>query len=306
MHLEHRALRTALERFTRRSQASTGMVLVAPVLLILIVVNLYPALYQIYISFTSYRLGSPLQSFVGLSNYGRLLQDPRFWESLRITLAFLVYTIPAQLALGLLFALLLNASRHRKYFLPFLLLPVVTTPVVVGYMFQYMFREDYGLISYFMRLLHVFPGFNLTANPSTVVPALALVDIWEWTPFVMIVLLAGLQSLPLSVYEAARVDGASPWATFRHVTLPLLRNQFLVALLFRTVDGLRIFDIIHSMTRGGPGTSSESLSIYLQVAGFKFGDLGYAAAMGMVLLIIGVTLANAYLRLIGNQLTGKV
>jgi len=284
---------------TRRlSYWKTGYILIAPVLVVLIIVNLYPSIYQIFISFMNYKLGSPVSTFTGLSNYHKLLTDQRFWNSLLVTLRLLVFTLPIQLLLGIILALSLDASKYRKYFLPFLVLPVVTTPIVVGYVFQYMFREDYGLISYFLRLLHLFPGYNLTSNPDTVIPSIALVDTWQWTPFVMIVLLAGLQSLSSSVYEAARVDGASPWKIFTKITLPLLKNQILVVLLFRTVDVLRTFDIIYALTRGGPGTSSETLTIYLQLTGFKFRALGYAGAMGIFLLLIATIITLFYMKVI--------
>lgn len=290
----------------RRRRLNVGYAFVAPVLVVLVVINLYPALYQVYISLTSYQLGLEGAPFVGLANYGRLFQDARFWNAAWVTFKFLLLVIPTELLLGLALAQLLYSCRPRKYFLPLLLLPMVTTPIVVGYIFQYMFREDYGLISYFLRLLHLFPGFNLTANPTTVVPALAFVDVWQWTPFAMLVLLAGLESLPTQVFEAARVDGASALAMFRRITLPMLRNQLAVVLLFRTVDALRVFDIIFAMTRGGPGTASESVSIYLQLTAFRFRDLGYSAAIGMFLLLIGSWLAQAYLKLTGSeaQLTG--
>ncbi|MCX6090261.1 MAG: sugar ABC transporter permease [Atribacterota bacterium] len=288
-------------RIRHWSYWKTGYILIAPVLFVLIIVNLYPSLYQIFISFMSYKLGSPISSFNGIANYQKLLTDVRFWNSLVITLKLLLYTLPVQLVLGIILAMLLDASRYHKYFLPLLVLPVVTTPVVVGYIFQYMFREDYGLISYFLRLLHLFPGYNLTANTGTVLPAIAMVDTWQWTPFVMIVLLAGLQSLPSSVYEAARVDGGSWWDIFLKITLPLLKSQILVVLLFRTVDVLRIFDTIFALTRGGPGTGSESLTIYLQLTGFRFRNLGYAGAMGMFLLVIASLFTTAFMKLAKSE-----
>lgn len=275
--------------------------LVLPLLALLITINLYPALYQIYISLTAYELGGPPPVFIGLHNYGALFRDPRLWNSILITFRFLLFSIPLELVLGMILALLLFNLQARRYFIPLLLLPIITTPVVVGYIFQYLYREDYGLISYLLRLGHLFPGFNLTAHPATVIPALAAVDIWQWTPFVMLILLAGLQALPASAYEAAIVDGASGWQTFWGITLPLLRNQVALALVFRTVDGLRIFDTIYTITRGGPASLSESVTFYLQLTAFQFRQIGYAAAVGMVLLIVGTIFARVYLRLFTSQ-----
>jgi multiple sugar transport system permease protein len=201
------------------------------------------------------------------------------------------------MVVGTAVALLLHNSPHRKLFLPALLLPIVATPIVVGFIFKYMYQEDYGLISYFMKLTHLFPGFNLTSRIHTVLPALAFVDFWEWTPFVMLIMLAGFNGIPLSVTEAANLDGASGWKRLWFVELPMLRAEFLVALLFRTVDIIRVYDIIYATTRGGPGAFSESASVYLQTTAFKFRDLGYACAFGFTLVLLGVALANFYLRL---------
>ncbi len=276
-----------------------------PLLALLIAVNLYPALYQIYISLTSYELGGPPPEFIGLHNYGAVFQDPRFWNSVFVTLKFLVLSIPVELTLGMVLALLLFNLPTRRFFIPLLLLPIITTPVVVGYIFQYLYREDYGVISYLLRVVHLFPGYNLTAHPSTVIPALAAVDVWQWTPFVMLILLAGLQALPASVYEAAVVDGASGWQLFWWVTLPLLRNQVALALIFRTVDGLRVFDTIYTITRGGPASLSESVTFYLQLSAFQFRQIGYGAAMGMMLLVIGTLFARLYLRFFTAQALGS-
>jgi multiple sugar transport system permease protein len=153
------------------------------------------------------------------------------------------------------------------------------------------------VISYILKTLHLFPGFNLTTNVHTVIPAIAFVDFWEWTPFVMLIVLAGLHSIPESILEAASLDGASASQRFWFVVLPMLGAELRVALLFRTVDVIRIYDVIYATTRGGPGTFSESASIYLQTVAFKFRDLGYACAFGFGLVVLSVVLANLYLRL---------
>ena len=208
----------------------------------------------------------------------------------------MLFALPAELIVGTAVALLLHNSPHRKIFLPALLLPIVATPIVVGFIFKYMYQEDYGLISFFMKLLHIFPGFNLTSQIHTVLLALAFVDFWEWTPFVMLIMLAGFNGIPVSVTEAANLDGASGWTRLWFIELPMLRAEFLVALLFRTVDIIRVYDIIYATTRGGPGAFSESASVYLQTVAFKFRDLGYASAFGFTLVLLGVALATLYLR----------
>ncbi len=275
----------------------TPFLFLLPLLLILLVINIYPTVFEIGTSFSSRTLGMTSSHFVGLKNFRHMLTDARFWNSLWVTLRLLLFALPAELVVGTAVALLLHNSPHRKLFLPALLLPIVATPIVVGFIFKYMYQEDYGLISYVMKLLHVFPGFNLTSRIHTVLPALAFVDFWEWTPFVMLIMLAGFNGIPLSVTEAANLDGASGWKRLWLIELPMLRAEFLVALLFRTVDIIRVYDIIYATTRGGPGAFSESASVYLQTTAFKFRDLGYASAFGFTLVMLGVALATLYLRL---------
>jgi len=275
----------------------TPYLFLLPLLLILFIINIYPTIFEIVTSFSSRTMGMTSVHFVGLFNYRHMLTDPRFWNSLWVTLRLLLFALPAELVVGTAIALLLHNSPYRKYFLPPLLLPIVTTPIVVGFIFKYMYQEDYGLLSFFMKALHVFPGFNLTSHVHTVLPSIAFIDFWEWTPFVMLIMLAGFNGIPVSVTEAADLDGASGWKRLWHVQLPMLRAEFLVALLFRTVDIIRVYDIIYATTRGGPGVFSESASIYLQTAAFKFRDLGYACAFGFTLVLIGVALATIFLRI---------
>lgn len=283
---------------------SAPFLFLLPLLLILIVINVYPTIYEIVTSLSARTLGQQTGHFVGLVNFEHLLTDARFWNSLWVTFRLLLFAVPAEMVAGTGIALLLHATPYRKYFFPPLLIPIVATPIVVGFIFKYMFQEDYGVISYAMKVLHVFPGFNLTTNIHTVVPAIAFVDFWEWTPFAMLIVLAGLNSIPESIMEAASLDGASGWQRFWFVVVPMLRSEFLVALLFRTVDVVRIYDIIYATTRGGPGTFSESASIYLQTVAFKFRDLGYACAFGFTLVILSVLLANLYLRLARSRAQG--
>jgi multiple sugar transport system permease protein len=275
-----------------------------PLLVVLLVINVYPTVFEIGASFSSVTLGQPGARFAGLENFRRLATDPRFWNSLWVTVRLLLFAVPAEIVAGTLVALMLHASRHRRIFLPALLVPIVMTPIVVGFVFKYMFQEDYGLISWLLRLVSLFPGFNLTTRIHTVLPALAFVDFWQWTPFVMLIVLAGLNKIPVSVMEAASLDGTSGWQRLIRIVLPMLRAEFLVALLFRTVDVMRIYDIIYATTRGGPGTFSESASMYLQISAFQFRDIGYACAFAFTLMLIGVGWANVYQRMLRSRGAG--
>ena len=283
---------------------SAPLFFLLPLLAVLLVINIYPLVFEIGASFSSRTLGQPGGRFVGLANFGRLFTDARFWNSLWVTVRLLLYAVPAELVAGTAIALLLHASPHRKYFFPALLVPIVMTPIVVGFVFKYMFQEDYGLVSWVLKLVHLFPGYNLTTRVHTVLPALAFVDFWQWTPFVMLIVLAGLNKIPTSVMEASSLDGTTGWQRFVHIVLPMLRAEFLVALLFRTVDVVRIYDIIYATTRGGPGSFSESASVYLQITAFQFRDLGYACAFAFTLVLLGVALANLYLRVLRSREKG--
>ena len=280
-----------------RRITNIGYLYILPIMLVLLIVNIYPVIYEIYISLTSYRLGDNTATFVGLANYARLFLDKRFLNSIFVILKFLLIVIPLELVLGLVIAEIFYHFHHRKYVLPLLIIPVVVTPVVWGFMFQYMYRADYGLISYFLRLVHLFPGFNLTANTGTALWALAIPDILQWTPFVVLILLAGLDSISPSVHESAMIDGASFWHVFKWIDLPLIRAQIAIVLLFRTVDSIKIFDTIFAMTRGGPGISSESVSIYLRLVAFNNREIAYAAAIGLFLVFLGSFFAQIYLKL---------
>ncbi len=285
---------------------SAPLFFLLPLLAILLVINIYPLVFEIGASFSSRTLGQPDARFVGLANFGRLFADARFWNSLWVTARLLLFAVPAELIVGTAIALLLHASPYRRIFFPALIVPIVMTPIVVGFVFKYMFQEDYGLISWFLKLVHLFPGFNLTTRIHTVLPALAFVDFWQWTPFVMLIVLAGLNKIPASVMEASSLDGTSGWQRFVYIVLPMLRAEFLVALLFRTVDVVRIYDIIYATTRGGPGTFSESASVYLQITAFQFRDLGYACAFAFTLVLLGVAWANLYLRVLRSREKGAV
>jgi multiple sugar transport system permease protein len=291
-------------RGTRRWSAP--LLFLLPLLAILLVINIYPTVFEIGASFSSMTLGLPGAPFVGLANFGKLFTDARFWNSLWVTVRLLLFAVPAELIAGTAIALMLHATPHRRIFFPVLLIPIVMTPIVAGFVFKYMFQEDYGLISWFLKLVHLFPGFNLTTQIRTVLPALAFVDFWQWTPFVMLIVLAGLNKIPASVMEASSLDGTSGWQRFIYIVLPMLRAEFLVALLFRTVDVFRIYDIIYATTRGGPGAFSESASVYLQITAFQFRDLGYACAFAFTLVMIGVAWANLYLRVLRSRGQGAV
>jgi multiple sugar transport system permease protein len=271
--------------------------LLVPSLLFLLAVTVYPLLYSARIGFYSFRLGNA-DAFIGLANYAQMLRDEKFWGSILTTLTFTFCTVSVEFILGLGLALLLSGRvRFQGLFRTAFVLPMVVTPVVVGIVWRLLFVSSSGLVPLLTRGL-LGTAYNFLAEPSLALPAVIIVDIWQWTPFMFLVLLAGLQSLPVEPFEAVRVDGASALQTFRDLTLPMLRPVILVALLIRTMDAFTVFDTIYIMTNGGPGRSTETMAIYVYRTAFKFTSFGYAAAMIFVVLAIIIGISLLYIGLL--------
>jgi multiple sugar transport system permease protein len=202
------------------------------------------------------------------------------------TLVYVVSVVTAEFLIGLGLALLLNREfKGKRIIAPLIYLPMMVTPVAVGLTFRIMYNVEYGPLTYFLELIGL-PPIKWIASASYSLFSLILVDIWEWTPFVFLVLLAGLQIVPKECVEASQLDGASYWQRFRHITLPFLRSSIAVALLIRMIDAFKAFDIIYTVTEGGPGTSSAVLSFFTYIVGFRRFSLGYAAAMSLILFFL--------------------
>jgi multiple sugar transport system permease protein len=274
--------------------------LLAPSVLMLLAVTVYPLLYSARISLYSFRLGKE-QDFILLGNYAALLRDARFWDSLGVTVTFTFFAVSVEFLLGLGLALLLAGElRFRGFFRTALIIPMIVMPVVVGITWRLIYASDVGVVTFVARTLFG-KSLNILGEPSLALPAVIVVDIWEWTPFMFLVLLAGLQSLPLEPFEAARVDGARPWQILRDLTLPMLKPVIMVALLIRTMDAFTVFDQIFVMTNGGPGSSTEVVSLFIYRTAFKYSLLGPAAAMVFVVLLILIVISQVYIRLLRDR-----
>ncbi len=257
----------------------------------------FPFLDTLWLSHFSFHFGSAAHP-IGLGNYAALLRDGEFWNGLKVTFLLYVLALALQLAAGLYLALLLNRLRRFRRLLRTLLVsPFVMPSVVVGMMWLVIFDPTIGLANWVLALFGIPPALWL-ASPTWVIPTIALIDSWQWAPFVALILLAGLQSLPADVYEAAAIDGASGFSLLRRITLPLLAPSLLAAAILRSVDLLRFFDIIYITTQGGPGNASDTLNIYAFRQGFVFLDIGYACALMVALtaVVVGVVLALTRLR----------
>lgn len=264
-----------------------------PTILFVAVMVVIPFGYTIYMSFMEWFATSQTPPhFVGLENYVRaLFHDPRHIESIVRTFAFTFSGVVIELIIGVALALLFNREFTGKGLIRSLfILPMMATPVAIAMVFVMMYNPTLGVFNYFLDLIGL-PPQTWLANSRLVMPSLLVIDIWQWTPLVMLLVMAGLSALPEEPYEAARIDGGSAWQLFVFITLPLLRPTLIVAALFRSIDSLKTYDIIYSTTAGGPGTASETLNLYIFNTGLNYFHMGYASALAIIFLAITLGLS---------------
>jgi multiple sugar transport system permease protein len=271
----------------------------APAVIFTFAMIAFPVVYTLLLGFQSFS-STGKQSFVGIANYSKLLADNEFWHGLWVTIALYVLSLVLQLVLGVWLALVLfHAKRLHGLVRSLFISPFMMPPVVAGMMWLVILDPSLGAANYILQSMGL-PPSDWLASPSLVIPTIALVDTWQWTPYVALIVLGGLQSLPPSVYEAAQIDGASPFKTFQRITLPLLLPTIVTATILRSVDLLRFFDIIYITTQGGPGNASNTLNIYGFRVGFEFFNIGYASALMLTLtaIVFGAVLAFNRLRVV--------
>lgn len=270
---------------THKPLVAWGMM--APALIFSLVLIAAPIVYTAWISLHKWFLGSRGgKPFVGLANYIHMIHDPTFLLALRVTLEISVGALVIEVVLGVYIGVLLNRKgRMIRWLRTVLLVPSVVPSVAAGMMWLFLFDPSFGLLDYILKSLGL-PTSQWLASPTMVVPSLIMVDAWQWTPFVALIVLGGLQAVPPEPIEAARIDGARDHQIFRHVVLPLLKPVIWVAVLLRAMDVLRLFDTIYVMTQGGPGQASTSLNIYAYEQGFQYSQMGYASALMITLLVI--------------------
>jgi multiple sugar transport system permease protein len=277
---------------------STLMWFLVPISVYMVVFFLYPVIYNIFIGFFELKLGrTPIYN--GVSNYREMLADTQFLNSLVTTLIFVFSAVSVEVVFGMLIAFLLNhENRVMEIIRTFILIPTVFTPLVAGLVWKSLYHPDLGMITYYLRKFGIDIGRGLIVERSLALGSIVVVDIWEWTPLMVIIILAGLKSLPTEPYEAARIDGAGEIPIFFKITLPLLRPTLLVALLIRSLDALKVFDIIWAITGGGPGTSTTVANLRIYEVGMNQLRIGYAAALSNMLLIIGVIIGIIFIKFI--------
>ncbi|HET9531203.1 MAG TPA: sugar ABC transporter permease [Blastocatellia bacterium] len=274
--------------------------LVSPSIAVLAALSIYPLFYAIKISLQA---GAGESARWSLANFARLASDQFFLAALWHTFIYAAVALTFEFFLGLALALLLDRPlRSRGLFRALLLIPMMLPPVVVGVVWRLMLNPNFGAINGTLKAAGAdTESLTWTASPGLALLSVIAVDIWQWTPFMFLVLLAGLQAIPQEPYEAAMIDGSSAWQTFRYVTLPLLRPAILIALLLRTMDLLRVFDQIFILTEGGPGFATETVSLYIYRTAFRFFDFGYATAMSFALLLLTNIISLIYIRLLQRQ-----
>jgi multiple sugar transport system permease protein len=278
-----------------------------PAVLIVLLVSLFPLVYSLSISFQQVRLVPPSPPrFVGVGNYATLLTQPRFWQVLGNTALVAVVSVAIEYVVGFALALALFARvpGERLFRLGFLL-PMLMAPVAVALIWRMLFHSTLGPINQLFSWLGL-PNLPFLTDPAWAKAALILVEVWQWTPFVILLMLAGLQSLPLDIYEAARLEDAGPWTQFWTITFPLLLPLSVAVVFIRLVEAMKIIDTVFVLTGGGPGVSTETLTLYAYDEGLKKFNLGYTSALSFAFLVIVLVAGTVYLALLKPQLDKRV
>jgi len=270
-----------------------------PLIALLVVFTIFPLIYNIWLSFHEFVPRRRVLEYVGGQNWVQLWEDSRFWQSLGVTFLYFVIALVFELALGMGIALLLDSDEPGFGILRGLLtMALVIPPAIVGMMFLLMEDSQFGVLTFFLQMIGVLsPETPILSTPSLALAGVLLAEIWQWTPFMVLILLAGLRALPTEPYEAAMIDGASPIQTFVRLTLPMMSKVIAIAVLIRGIDLFRVFDYVFVMTSGGPGTATYTLSLYAWQQTFSFIKWGYGATLSLVTLAIILVLANLFIKL---------
>jgi multiple sugar transport system permease protein len=284
-----------------------------PTLILLIAFNFFPLFYSLYLSFTNYVATSPkAPTWIGVENFANILTDPKLWEAFTTSGRYVLFSVALQTIVGFSLAMLVRGKfRGSGVVTTLILIPMMLSPVVVGLFWKLIYNPNFGFFNYIIPFINPADldviGSRLFDKP---VPYLALagvilVDVWMWSPFVMLLVLSGLNAIPDYLYEAAAIDRASSWFQFWHITLPQVMPLLLIAVLFRTIEALKSFDLVMGMTGGGPGNQTELIAVYLYRVAFlgQFRS-GYASALAYIILIIVIAISNLYIRYL-NKTKGE-
>lgn len=278
----------------------TALAMVSPTVVIVALVFVYPLLVSLWTSFQYKVLSQPdLTRFYGLGNYEWLWREPRFWDAFARSVVFLVFTVIFSIAVGMLVSLLLDHyCSHWSWLKALYLVPMVVTPVVVGIQWRFLLNAQFGALTWLLEAMGLPIGGAWLTKPIGAMFWVIVVDVWYYTPMVILLFGAGLESIPTEIRDASRVDGATAWQRTRYIFVPMLRPVLGVTLLIRTIGGLRAFDTILVITEGGPGRSTEVVNLLAYRYGLQYFDMGKASAMGWVMLVLALALTVLYIRLL--------
>ncbi len=284
----------ALPQPRRLSDRFIAWLFVAPTILILLAINIFPLIWTIYLSFTDYRANRPGQEvdLVGIRNYVRILGDQDVWYSLQVTAQFVCWTMLLQVVIGFGLALLINHRfKGHSFWTTIILLPMMLSPAVVGVFWTYLYQPQIGIFSYIIDFFAGTGPLDMIGSVNLAPWAIVIVDTWMWVPYVMLICLAGLRSIPDYIYEAAEVDRASAWRKFWTITVPMALPFLMLAVLFRGIENFKMFDLVVELTSGGPGSVTELASINLKREAFEKWRTGYSSAFAIILFttIFGAT-----------------
>ncbi len=289
------------------SDRSIAWLFTLPTIILLIFINIYPLIWSVYLSFTNFkanRRGMTIK-WVGTKWYEKILTNEDVWANMQVTAHFLFWTILLQAILGLSLAIFLNRKfKGHELMTTVVVLPMMLSPAVVGVFWTYIYQPQAGIFNYIINFFHDFGEFTMIGDFALAPWSIVIVDTWIWTPFVMLMCLAGLRSIPDYLYEAAEVDRASKWQQFYHITLPSVMPFLMLAVLFRGIENFKMFDMVNELTGGGPGSITELASIHLKRAAFEKWRTGYSSAFAVILFVTVFGAGNIYVKFL-NKLKEK-
>src|SRR5215467_4319111 len=294
-----------LRRAGGLSDRSIAWLFIAPTIVLLLAINIFPLIWTIHLSFTNYRANrpnAPLKS-VGLDHYQSILSDPDIWSAMQATAHFVVWTIVLQTLLGFALAWLIDRKfRGHALWTTIILIPMMLSPAVVGNFWRFLYQPQIGLFNYLVSFISGVPpsSFEMIGSVQLAPWSIILVDTWMWTPYVALIILAGLRSIPDYIYEAAEVDRASKWRQFWSITLPMVLPFVMLAVLFRGIENFKMFDMVNLLTSCGPGSTTEVASITLKREAFEKWRTGYSSALAIILFVTVFGAANIYVKALGR------
>lgn len=280
---------------------------IAPTILLLVLWNIFPLFYSLYLSFTEFSVIKPdvPPAWIGLQNYNKLLNDPRIWQYFTLTGRYVVITVALQVIVGFGLALFLRERfKGSGLITTLILIPIMMSPVVIGLFWKLIYNPAFGIFNYLIGYSVPNSGPDWLGEASRALWAIIIVDVWMWSPFVMLLCLSGLKAIPDYLYEAAAIDRASPWFQFWRITLPQVAPLLLIAILFRTIEAFKTFDLVMGLTGGGPGDATELIAVYLYRAAFTRFTTGESSALAYIILVIVIAVSNLYVRSL-NRIRGE-